>query len=243
MRTPTLIADELRSMAHAGLLYSGNVYDQHRYLKLMELSAEVAQLEIPAPKPQLVKAYLEQATHICPLMGADAVVVKENQILLIRRKDSGLWALPGGNIDVGESVSEAAVRELFEETGLRATPVRLLGVFDAKIWRGRSLMHFYQMVTHLDIQGGELQTTMETLDVKFWPLDALPELDEGHRLMVPKAIEMLKSGETHLDLLTPEDLKAQIPPAPRKRAQPFRYKMIRGLVHLLFLMQRTPAPR
>ncbi|GEM45431.1 NUDIX hydrolase N-terminal domain-containing protein [Deinococcus cellulosilyticus] len=243
MRNPALIADELRSMAHAGLLYSGNVYDQHRYLKLMELSAEVAQLEIPAPKPELVKAYLQQATHICPLMGADAVVIQDGKLLLIRRKDTGLWALPGGTIDVGESVSEAAVRELFEETGLRATPVRLLGVFDAKVWRGRSLMHFYQMVTLLELQGGELQTTLETLDAKFWPLDGLPELDEGHRLMVPHAIKMLQTGETHLDLLQPSDLKAQDPPKPRKRVQNARYHLVQGLVQLLFLLQRTPLRR
>src|SRR5215472_14084982 len=60
------------------------------------------------------------------------------EILLIRRTDNGNWALPGGAIEMGESVAEAAVRETFEETGIRVEVTGLLGVYSDP----RHIIHF-----------------------------------------------------------------------------------------------------
>ncbi|TAM87123.1 MAG: NUDIX domain-containing protein [Candidimonas sp.] len=71
-----------------------------------------------------------------PIPAAIAVVVRDRQVLLVRRghqPDMGKWGFPGGKIEFGETVQDAAVRELFEETGLRAEPGRAftaLDVFD-----------------------------------------------------------------------------------------------------------------
>jgi 8-oxo-dGTP pyrophosphatase MutT (NUDIX family) len=56
------------------------------------------------------------------------------RVLLTRRADNGLWSLPGGKIDPGESVSEACAREVLEETGLRISIVRLTGVYSSPDW-------------------------------------------------------------------------------------------------------------
>ena len=74
-----------------------------------------------------------------PLIGALAVVLHESGILMIERGGDpldpflGYWSLPGGVIDDGESVEEAAVRETLEETGLKVTVVRGLGVVTGPI--------------------------------------------------------------------------------------------------------------
>ncbi len=60
-----------------------------------------------------------------PRIGAIAVTTRDNQVLLVQRRnppDAGLWGFPGGHVEWGESVGAAAARELLEETGVCATP-------------------------------------------------------------------------------------------------------------------------
>jgi 8-oxo-dGTP diphosphatase len=67
-----------------------------------------------------------------PALAVDAVWVAEGRILLVRRGRPpfrGRWALPGGFVELGETVEQAALRELEEETGLRPVGLRLLGVY------------------------------------------------------------------------------------------------------------------
>ncbi|MEF9892701.1 MAG: NUDIX domain-containing protein [Anaerorhabdus sp.] len=62
-------------------------------------------------------------------VGATILVVKENKILLQLRSDTRTWGIPGGAIELGETLEETASRELKEETGLVATKFQLLNVF------------------------------------------------------------------------------------------------------------------
>ena len=68
-----------------------------------------------------------------PRLGAIAVVLDQDKVLLVRRKnppDAGLWGFPGGHVDPGETALDAAARELAEETGVSARPVRYLTNLD-----------------------------------------------------------------------------------------------------------------
>ena len=68
-----------------------------------------------------------------PVLGAIAVVVHEGRVLLVRRKkepDAGKWGFAGGHVERGETALAAAARELFEETGVVATPLRYLTNLD-----------------------------------------------------------------------------------------------------------------
>jgi ADP-ribose pyrophosphatase YjhB (NUDIX family) len=67
-----------------------------------------------------------------PMVGAGAVVFKGGEVLLVKRRyppNRGKWALPGGLVELGEVVQDAAVREVEEETGLR---VKILGLLDVQ---------------------------------------------------------------------------------------------------------------
>ncbi|RJL32193.1 NUDIX domain-containing protein [Bailinhaonella thermotolerans] len=69
-----------------------------------------------------------EANSLVP--GGSAVVVDgQGRVLLHRRRDSGLWALPGGVMDVGETIAEAVAREVAEETGISVEIVRLIGIY------------------------------------------------------------------------------------------------------------------
>jgi 8-oxo-dGTP pyrophosphatase MutT (NUDIX family) len=71
-----------------------------------------------APKP----------TTVVP--SANAIVVNDRgEILMIRRTDNGNWAVPGGGLDLGESITETAVRETREETGITCEIIGLVGIY------------------------------------------------------------------------------------------------------------------
>jgi 8-oxo-dGTP pyrophosphatase MutT (NUDIX family) len=61
--------------------------------------------------------------------GVAAVIFDEGRVLLQRRDDTGRWGLPGGGVEPGESVRQALIREVREETGLEVEPLRLIGVY------------------------------------------------------------------------------------------------------------------
>ena len=101
--------------------------------------------------------------HDLLLLPGTAAVVRdaEGRVLLQRRIDDGLWDLPGGATDAGDSPSEAVVRKVREETGLEVRPVRLLGVFGGLAERARypngDEAEFTTIVFECEIVGGALR--------------------------------------------------------------------------------------
>lgn len=82
-----------------------------------------------------------------PLVGVGAIIIEDDRVLLVKRGHpplAGEWSIPGGVLEVGETLREAAVREAMEETGLEVEPSDLLGVYD-RILRDadeRTLYHY-----------------------------------------------------------------------------------------------------
>jgi 8-oxo-dGTP diphosphatase len=82
-----------------------------------------------------------------PLVGVGAIIIEVGRVVLVKRGHAplaGEWSIPGGVLEVGETLREAAVREAFEETGLTIEPGDLLGVFD-RVLRddaGRTQYHY-----------------------------------------------------------------------------------------------------
>lgn len=82
-----------------------------------------------------------------PLVGVGAIIIEAGRVLLVRRGHppmSGEWSIPGGVLEVGETLREAASREALEETGLEVEPGELLGVYDRLVrdTDERTMYHF-----------------------------------------------------------------------------------------------------
>ena len=188
-----LVADELRSIAELGLHYADNDYDRERYQRARSLSARlVAAIEQRAADDVLAQ-YEGTLVHATPYVAADAAVFRDGRILLIRREDNGLWAMPGGMTEVGETWAQSAERELHEEAGVKGTATRLLGVFDSRLWGSRVRFHYYGSVWLVEIDDDQTPVAgPETTGVGFFAEDDLPDLSPGHVRRVPRVFELAR---------------------------------------------------
>ena len=106
-------------------------------------------------------------------LAASAVVVSSNGVLLVKRQDIESWVLPGGLVDPGETLAQAAIRETREETGLDIKLDRLVGVYSAPRWHSGG---DHVVVFSGEAVGGELSPQpSEVLEAGFFDPDHCPE--------------------------------------------------------------------
>jgi 8-oxo-dGTP diphosphatase len=106
-----------------------------------------------------------------PLVGIGAVIVHENRVLLVRRGSEplrGHWTLPGGALEVGESLAEGVVREVREETGLLVEPLELVELLDRIHRQGERVRYHYVIADYLcRVTGGELQVASDADEARW----------------------------------------------------------------------------
>jgi 8-oxo-dGTP pyrophosphatase MutT (NUDIX family) len=117
------------------------------------------------------------------LVGCAAVIWEgqREKILLTRRSDNGQWCLPGGALEPGESASEAAEREVLEETGLRTRVSRLIGVYTSPDWvieyPDGNRHQLVAILLEMERIEGELQLSDETTDVGYFTPGQIEMMD------------------------------------------------------------------
>jgi 8-oxo-dGTP diphosphatase len=133
-----------------------------------------------------------------PLVGVGAIIIEGDRVLLVKRAHppiQGQWSIPGGVLEVGEMVREAAVREAREETGLTVEPGDLLGVYD-RILRDaeRRVQYHYVLIDFLCRRvGGELLAASDAAEVRWFRREELPvlRLAEDTLEVIEKGFERL----------------------------------------------------
>jgi ADP-ribose pyrophosphatase YjhB (NUDIX family) len=142
-----------------------------------------------------------EANSLVP--SVNVVVVNESgDVLMIQRSDNGNWAVPGGAIDLGESMTQAAVRETQEETGIECRVTGIVGIYtDPKhvvlyTSNGEARQEFSILLTAVPV-GGELATSEESSEVRWVPRDELAgfQLDRSMRMRIE---HYLAGGEPYL---------------------------------------------
>ena len=115
-----------------------------------------------------------------PIPAVIAVLVRDDEILLVSRKnppDVGLWGFPGGKMEFGESLEQAAVRELFEETGVRGVAQRVLTALNAydRSVQGKLRQHFVLVAVQCAWQSGEPVAADDAEEAGWFRLQALTD--------------------------------------------------------------------
>lgn len=117
-----------------------------------------------------------------PFIGIGAIIIRDDQVVLVKRAHppiQGQWSIPGGVLEVGELVREAAAREAREETGLLVEPGELLGVYD-RVLRdaGHRVQYHYVLIDFLCRPvAGELQAAGDAAEVRWFKRKELPGLN------------------------------------------------------------------
>ncbi len=149
-----LWADRLRHIAATGFIYTESVYDRERYTQLQDLAMQMMAAATGETFESMEPLRAPIFSRPSPILGADAAIIDDGEILLIRRADNHLWATPGGMVDVGKTAAEAALREAAEETGVAAEAIGLVGIYDSRLWGGSSRHHIYMLTTTLSADQG-----------------------------------------------------------------------------------------
>lgn len=134
--------------------------------------------------------------------GTSAIIfdADRRRVLLTRRADNGRWCLPGGGMDPGESVSEACVREVVEETGLNVKVTRLVGVYTSPNliveYADGNRLQPVAFSFEAEVIGGELGLSGETTEFGYFSLEEMETIDlmEHHKERVHDAIENLAAA-------------------------------------------------
>jgi ADP-ribose pyrophosphatase YjhB (NUDIX family) len=116
-----------------------------------------------------------------PLIGVGAVIVENGRVVLIKRGKApllGEWSIPGGMLELGETVRQGAEREAREETGLVVRATELLGVFDRIVpdAEGNMVYHYVLIDFLCQRMGGELQAGADAADARWFPAAEVQKL-------------------------------------------------------------------
>jgi len=172
-----MLTRELAALAQNGLAYVQNPFDQDRYQRVRDIAARLVACGSGVP-PEAVQRVLEaEHGYATPKIDVRGAVFVDDKVLLVRERRDGKWTLPGGFADVNDLPSQAAEREIVEESGYIARARKLAAVWDRRLHgQPPSLTHAYKLFFLCDLVGGSPTTSVETDGVGFYPLDALPPL-------------------------------------------------------------------
>ncbi|WP_457600078.1 NUDIX hydrolase [Hydrogenivirga sp.] len=126
---------------------------------------------------------------------AGGVLFRDGEVLLIKNP-SGVWSFPKGNVEKGESPEETAVREVYEETGIRGKITDYLG--EISYWYRLGGERIFKKVKYylIDYVSGDPKPSWEVQDAKFFPIEEAQKLlkYKGDREIFSKALERLRSS-------------------------------------------------
>lgn len=136
--------------------------------------------------------FLRQYVGTAPLIlpGSVVIIVNEREEVLLQKRPEGRWGLPGGLMELGESFEEVAIREVREEIGLEIVNMKLLHVYSGEEFftKAPNGDEFYSVTAVFlvdEVKGKVAMQASETLEVKYFSPDALPEKMVGsHRRFV-----------------------------------------------------------
>jgi ADP-ribose pyrophosphatase YjhB (NUDIX family) len=164
-----------------------------------------------------------------PGLAVIVAVIQDDKVLLTKREDFEVWCLPGGGVEEGESLAEAGIREVKEETGVDVELTRLVGVYSRM---GGGMHDVHAVLYNAKPIGGEMRTQPhETIEVDYFAFNELPdEMLFGHKKRIQDAINNMSGVSVR------QEINIHDPKYTRKELYEMRDRS--GLTRQQFYLQR-----
>ena len=171
-------ATELQFIAQVGITYTKDPFDLERFERIREISAEIMSAKSGWNLEKVKDVFCNETGFQTPKLDTRAAIFRDHKILLVKEKND-TWSLPGGWVDVNESIKSNTIKEVKEESGYTVKPLSIIAVQD----RNKHNLPVYahgvcKIFVHCEILGekAEFVQNIETTERDFFSLDALPLL-------------------------------------------------------------------
>lgn len=172
-------AMEMQFIAQAGLSYTKDDFDYERFTRLSEMAAEIMSEYTDLPIEKVKTLFCNETGYQTPKLDTRSVIFKDDKILLVKERD-GRWSLPGGWVDVNQSICDNLIKEAKEEAGLNVIPTRLIAIHDRN--RHNTPLYAYgitKIFMLCEVVSGNFQQNIETSASDYFSLENLPTLSLG----------------------------------------------------------------
>ena len=174
-------AIEIQSIAQCGLAYTKDMYDKERYEQLRNIAVEMLSYKTDISVDKIKTLFCNESGYQTPKLDTRAVIFE--------REKNGLWSLPGGWVDVLESIESNTIKEVKEESGLDVITKRVIAIQDRN--KHNKPLYPYgvcKVFVECEVIGGEFIENIETTEIKYFSIENLPNLCEAKT--TSKQIEM-----------------------------------------------------
>lgn len=174
-------AKEIQFIAQAGIEYSPDPFDRERFERLREMAAEMMSAMTELPLAKVRDLFCNETGFQTPKLDSRAAIIREGKILLVQERD-GLWSMPGGWVDVDQTISTNLVKETREEAGLDVEVGRLVALHEYSRRNCRRPFPYNIIKAFVlcePIGEPHLVENPETSAVQWFAPDSLPPLHTG----------------------------------------------------------------
>ena len=181
-------AMEIQSIAQIGLTYTKDEYDKERYEQLRNIASEMLSYKTDIPVDKVKNLFCNEQGYQTPKLDTRAAIFKDDKILLVHEKN-GFWSLPGGWVDILESIESNTIKEVKEEAGLDVVAKKVIAIQDRN--KHNTPIYPYgvcKVFVECEVMGGEFVENIEIVEIGYFSLDNLPKLAEEK--CTPKQVEM-----------------------------------------------------
>ena len=175
-------AIKLQSLAQAGLYYTNNEFERERYREIREIACEILNCHSSIDIDEIHTYFTAETGYQTPKMDSRSVCFRDGKILLVQEKN-GLWAIPGGWIDVDKKLSENLIKEAQEEAGAVVEPDFVIALHDWKSHINIKFNHLPFQICKIFVmckfKEMDFKPNSETLQAGFFDRNNLPKLALG----------------------------------------------------------------
>lgn len=196
-------AKELQFIAQAGLTYSKDSFDIERFERLRDISAEMMCVKSGLTLDIVKDLFCNETGFQTPKLDTRAAIFQDNRILLVKERN-GTWSLPGGWVDVLETVKSNTEKEVREEAGLDVKATRIIALHDKNTHNTKPFAYnVCKVFVECEVIGGSFKENIETVESRYFSVDNLPLLAEEKN--TEEQIRMCFAAHDDVDWKVPFD--------------------------------------